>query len=418
MTVAAPALRSLAGMNARQFSRIALLCTAYAVVVPISGAAPVLPDQRDRQVLETMLLHLLADTNFDMTRISTNGTSIVLHARTPEKTGFLMSHQIRSDIGSHTIPSDAESDLRRRNTPPDAKPGSKFAPWFKLTEYEMAVLRKQMKKNAIWSPSDTMIRRELQKKGRGRENYEREKTRTESTGEPLLDEEAGDRTNKKGPLAPGEISSDTWGKEDSQLVNRGMKLNEAKKLKKESLLREQAMRDAMEIEDASRKVMEAGNMMKNLFFNHSTRDSVTVTPISEKKKETPKSVNKKRRREQTPDAPPSRPRRPRHVRPGTTPRTIRHPRNRAATPRRRQRAPPRPTPTHRHDRHPTETRRPIQPRPLRTDPLTGQVGNTPYPASTHHHQRKLTKDQPIPETQARPDPLPPNCTESLLSRNG
>src|SRR5882762_7608480 len=122
MTVAAPALRSLAGMNARQFSRIALLCTAYAVVVPISGAAPVLPDQRDRQVLETMLLHLLADTNFDMTRISTNGTSIVLHARTPEKTGFLMSHQIRSDIGSHTIPSDAESDLRRRNTPPDAKP--------------------------------------------------------------------------------------------------------------------------------------------------------------------------------------------------------------------------------------------------------------------------------------------------------
>src|ERR1700721_1973766 len=84
-----------------------------------------------------------------------------------------------------------------------------------------------------------------------------------------------------------------------------MKLNEAKKLKKESLLREQAMRDAMEIEDASRKVMEAGNMMKNVFFNHSTRDSVTVTPISEKKKETPKSVNKKRRREQTPEAPPS-----------------------------------------------------------------------------------------------------------------
>ncbi|XTI94209.1 hypothetical protein V2W45_1437274 [Cenococcum geophilum] len=189
--------------------------------------------------------------------------------------------------------------------PPDAKPGSKFAPWFKLTEYEMAVLRKQMKKNAIWSPSDTMIRRELQKKGRGRENYEREKARTESTGESLLDEEAGDRTNKKGPLAPGEISSDTWGKEDSQLVNRGMKLNEAKKLKKESLLREQAMRDAMEIEDASRKVMEAGNMMKNLFFNHSTRDSVTVTPISEKKKETLRPVNKKRRREQTPEAPPS-----------------------------------------------------------------------------------------------------------------
>ncbi|OCK75741.1 hypothetical protein K432DRAFT_307848 [Lepidopterella palustris CBS 459.81] len=192
--------------------------------------------------------------------------------------------------------------LAKLSPPPsDAKPGSRFAPWFKLTEYEMAVLRKQMKKNAIWSPSDTMIRRELQKKGRGREAYERERARCDATGEPLLDEEAVDRSNKKGTnLAPGEISSETWAKEDSQLVNRGMKLNEAKKLKKESLLREQAMRDAMEIEDASRKVMEAGNMMKNLFFNHGTRESVNVTPAREKKEAT-KSL-KKRKRDPSPEA--------------------------------------------------------------------------------------------------------------------
>jgi len=84
------------------------------------SAAP--PDERDRQVLETLLLHLLADPKFDMTRVSTNGATIVLHTRTPEKTGYLMAHQIRSEIDNRILPSDAESDLRKRNTPADAKP--------------------------------------------------------------------------------------------------------------------------------------------------------------------------------------------------------------------------------------------------------------------------------------------------------
>jgi hypothetical protein len=69
-----------------------------------------------------VLLRLVADPEFDMTRAPTNGAVIVLHTRTPEKTGFLMSHQIRGDIGSHTLPRDVEGDLRRRNTIPDAKP--------------------------------------------------------------------------------------------------------------------------------------------------------------------------------------------------------------------------------------------------------------------------------------------------------
>jgi hypothetical protein len=64
----------------------------------------------------------LADPNFDMTRVSTNGATIVLDTRTPEKAGFLMSHQIHSEIGSRKLPGDAENDLRRRNTPADAKP--------------------------------------------------------------------------------------------------------------------------------------------------------------------------------------------------------------------------------------------------------------------------------------------------------
>ncbi len=106
----------------RQFAPVTLLCIAFSFISPVSGATASLPDERDRQVLESVLLRLLADSEFGRKRVPTNGAVIVLHTRTPEKTGFLMSHQIRSDIGSHSLPSDAEADLRRRNTPPDAKP--------------------------------------------------------------------------------------------------------------------------------------------------------------------------------------------------------------------------------------------------------------------------------------------------------
>ena len=107
-------------MNAlRKFRHLILLCVTCAFVLPVSATPP---DERDRQVLETLLLHLLSDPKFDVTRVSTNGATIILDSRTPEKTGFLMSHQIHSEIGSRKLPSDAESDLRRRNTPLDAKP--------------------------------------------------------------------------------------------------------------------------------------------------------------------------------------------------------------------------------------------------------------------------------------------------------
>jgi hypothetical protein len=110
-------------MNAlRQFSTVALLGIALAIAPQSLGGTATVPDDRDRQVLESLLLHLLADTEFDMARVSTNGATIILHASTPEKTGFLMSHQIRSEIGSRRLPGDAESDMRRRNTPVDAKP--------------------------------------------------------------------------------------------------------------------------------------------------------------------------------------------------------------------------------------------------------------------------------------------------------
>jgi len=106
----------------RQFLTFSSLGIALVIVPLASGATPTVPDDRDRQVLESLLLHLLGDANFDMARASTNGAKIVLNASTPEKTGFLMPHQIHSEIDGRSLPSDAEIDLRRRNTPVDAPP--------------------------------------------------------------------------------------------------------------------------------------------------------------------------------------------------------------------------------------------------------------------------------------------------------
>ena len=104
----------------QRFHLVFVLCLSCAFVLPISAAQP---DERDRQVLETLMQHLLADSKFNMTRVSRKGSTVVLDVRNPEKTGFLMSHQIRSEIGSRTLPNDAENDMRRRNTPTDSDPG-------------------------------------------------------------------------------------------------------------------------------------------------------------------------------------------------------------------------------------------------------------------------------------------------------
>ncbi|KAF1816499.1 hypothetical protein P152DRAFT_389482, partial [Eremomyces bilateralis CBS 781.70] len=146
--------------------------------------------------------------------------------------------------------------------PPEAQPGSKWLPWHKLTEFEMAKLRKQMKKNAIWTPSETMIRRELDKYGRGWENYVKAKAHAEATGEPFLDEDPVDPN--KPILAPGEVTFKAMGDDELKFVNRGMKLNDAKKRKKELLAREaHNSQDQVEMEEASRKMLQAGNLIKN-----------------------------------------------------------------------------------------------------------------------------------------------------------
>jgi hypothetical protein len=139
--------------------------------------------------------------------------------------------------------------------PENAVPGSADAPWLQLTPYEMAKLRKRMKKNAVWTPSDTMIARELKALGRGVEAYRMAKRKAEEEGKPfensvpalIVDAESGVQ------LPPeGAINVDALGTDDVPLSNKGMKLNEAKKLKREAL----AKLAAEEAEESARKMAE------------------------------------------------------------------------------------------------------------------------------------------------------------------
>jgi len=172
----------------------------------------------------------------------------------------------------------------------------------RLTEWEMAKLRKRMKKNAVWSPSETMIRRELADRGRGPECYRAAKARAEFTSEEFVDDDKIATTAPGKILAPGEISADSLGMEELQLSNRGMKLNEAKKLKKENLAREQAAQAAIEAEQAATRLGVVGSVISNLFSPRTddVGESVVVNAAKDKGKEVAKSPARKRKRDTTP----------------------------------------------------------------------------------------------------------------------
>ncbi|KAL4897163.1 hypothetical protein BDV59DRAFT_169930 [Aspergillus ambiguus] len=133
--------------------------------------------------------------------------------------------------------------LAMLNPPPeDARPGSADMPWLRLTEWEMTKLRKKMKKNAVWQPSEVMIHRELALRGRGWEAYRAAKAEAEANGTELVDCDDIMNTYIPGKLAKrGDATDDIEeGFFETKLSNRGMKLNEAKKLKRENQAREQA----------------------------------------------------------------------------------------------------------------------------------------------------------------------------------
>ncbi|KXG48787.1 Zinc finger, PHD-type [Penicillium griseofulvum] len=138
------------------------------------------------------------------------------------------ARRLSSGVGQST----AQALAQLKPPPADAKLGSEDLPWLRLTEWEMTRLRKKMKKNAVWQPSEVMIHRELALANRGWEAYRAAKALAEETGAEFIDCDNIEETRR------GEAAKDL---EETKLSNRGMKLNEAKKLKREQLAREQAL---------------------------------------------------------------------------------------------------------------------------------------------------------------------------------
>lgn len=180
--------------------------------------------------------------------------------------------------------------LALHEPPADAANGSKWLPWMKLTEWEMAKLRKRMKKNAIWVPSQTMVRRELKNLGRGMAGKEAARARAEAAGERFVDEPneadptkviiSGEDTDQMNAMLGPQVYAED-DDEDAELINRGMRLNEAKKLKRQRMKEEAAIQDQL------------------------AREQGLEVPADGSKPATASPEHKKRKREATPAAGPS-----------------------------------------------------------------------------------------------------------------
>ncbi|GKT53235.1 PHD finger domain-containing protein [Colletotrichum tofieldiae] len=192
--------------------------------------------------------------------------------------------------------------------PENAVIGSTDAPWLQLTPWELARLRKRMKKNATWNPSDTMILRELKTLGRGIDAYKEAKKKAEDEGRvfdqvpPALapDAEAGNKQIPEGAISAAALASD-----DIQLSNRGMKLNEAKKLKRESLAKqaaEEAEESARQFREAARLLMSHEAPPSASTSNNGADQSKPANKANPNPKAKPKTNGNKRKRDSIPEA--------------------------------------------------------------------------------------------------------------------
>lgn len=202
------------------------------------------------------------------------------------------------------IPSTSSALAKLKPPPEDAVVGGPHLPWLQLTPYELAKLRKRMKKNAVWSPSDTMIARELKQLGRGIEAYKAAQQKAKDEGKPFEDAVPTPVTDAASGLQHppvGAISTEALGAEEVKLSNRGMKLNEAKKLKREQMAK-QAVEEA---EESARRMKAQARSFWTQEGSPSVAGSVTeAAPIAPPPSQPPlqtkasgKSKAKKRKRD-------------------------------------------------------------------------------------------------------------------------
>ncbi|KAF4551067.1 Chromatin modification-related protein YNG2-like protein 2 [Elsinoe fawcettii] len=186
--------------------------------------------------------------------------------------------------------------------PGDAVPGSKWLPWKRITEYELAKLRKRMKKNAIWLPSPAMRNRELKILGRGQQAMEVARRRAEQSGEPFIDEYGPAWSDPTRAIMSGEerqeiidmIVPELDGGAEDELMNRGMRLNEAKKRKREKMLEEQAIQAQLSAEQNAADATAAAPIAANKEAGEDSKASLKPPATSKKRKRdtTPSNPNK------------------------------------------------------------------------------------------------------------------------------
>ncbi|EGU85841.1 hypothetical protein FOXB_03689 [Fusarium oxysporum f. sp. conglutinans Fo5176] len=255
-----------------------------------------------------------SDTPAPNRRTPAPGARIKVVTTKPPKTPNRLARPVTYATPALSQAAAANNAALLQPPPEDAVVGSPDAPWLQLTQYELAKLRKRMKKNATWTPSETMIARELKALGRGPDAYHEARKKAEDEGEsfeppvpkPVVDSESGEKQ-----LPAGAMSVDVLEAEEVPTSNRGMKLNEAKKLKRD---RDLAKMAAEEAEESARKMNEAAKLFlgngNNNNSNNNGNQGTPKTPTSETPKETPKpaktraaSRSTKRKREPEPEEP-------------------------------------------------------------------------------------------------------------------
>ncbi len=110
--------------------------------------------------------------------------------------------------------------------------GDKYQPWLQLNRWELAKLRRKMRKSASWQFSDAIIARELEELGRGIKAYQAAKAVAEAGG-GMIDEPPqlrGQKVVVDGALSVEAVMGAVE-KEVPLITNAGMKASETKRLK-------------------------------------------------------------------------------------------------------------------------------------------------------------------------------------------
>lgn len=196
-----------------------------------------------------------------------------------------------------------ESSTYKKPTPPpaDAQPGSKYFPWTELGEYEMYRLRKKMKKNHTWDPSDVMIKRELVEKGRGWDNYLKAKAAAEKDGTAFNYMRSADRPTMQSALSLDTVSLDGTTASASAAGKDEMKKNRRRveaKEKKKDVTPSTALTPAQQTDQIAQRMSILGSTFKTLFGNAISGLTGTSSTPTSAPKDAGKRSSKKRKAEE------------------------------------------------------------------------------------------------------------------------